>query len=73
MPMPIATYHVVSLILDRIHDPPEQQDHARACGDGYPGHKPNKVSIVEMPHTVVDPWTMVIHLEDAFLADPAMM
>jgi hypothetical protein len=31
------------------------------------------MSIVEMTDTVVDPGAVVIHLENAFLTDPAMM
>jgi hypothetical protein len=69
----LSCYHVVGFVVDSIDDPPDQEYHTGACCDGDPGDEADKMSIVEVPHTVIDPGTMVIHFENTLLANPAMM
>jgi len=68
-----SPYHVTSLVLDSVPNAGKQQSHTGTSCDGDPGDEAEEVSIVEVPHTIVDPGAMVIHLEDTFLADPTVM
>lgn len=67
------TYHIPGLILDSIPNTSQQQDHTRTSRDRHPGNKSEEMAIIKVAHTVVDPGTMMVHLEDTLLADPAMM